>query len=422
MIHHPYKVAKKPSHRTLQYVFLFALLIRLSILPLAIAFGGNFNLLPLSDLESYQDFRGAYVPAISSFTAGLMPYQQLPFAYPPLFLYLLTPFALFSLPPWTMALPLVFFDAAAVIPVFLIASKLMKPRKAVIASIAFAVAPINLYYNDFLWLNTPPMMFFILLAVYAFLLEKHGSAFICLAIATLFKQTALALFPVFAVALLKKSNRMSVARNVALYGAICFLGSLPYIVMIPASYLSSLGFSFLGLGSTVPVFPYFFGAPTSLAWVFGDVAYHFAQPFLLGALLLSMAALCLVIYRTKLVTDKRSVIYVLYALLLSHALFPRGIYKYYLAAITAFGAIFVGSRKTAALFLGLNVLLLVLPRILTPWFVLVLLVFPLIKIYIAKRTSGPLFQRVTDDDSDQAKVLNRNPCSGDFKCFQEKCR
>lgn len=358
------------------FLVLFVLLIKLTVFSLAVPFGGNFH--PgLANLEGYQDFRLAYVPMVSNFTAGKMPYRDFNYAYPPFFLYLLTPFAFFSLPFWAMALPLVIFDAASVILVFLICLKLMTSNEAFMAAIVFAVAPINLWYNDFLWLNPPPMTFFILLAIYALLSKKYRSSFICLAIATLFKQIAFALFPIFIVTLLNKADRREVAKNALLYGTICFVGSLPYIVTIPTYYLWSLGVPGFSVGWPSTPFTYYFGSPTNLAIVFGENAYDPAKPFLWAALLLSFAVLCWRIIKTKKINDTDFVAYVLYALLLFHAFFPRGIYKYYYAAVTPFDSMFVKSRRAAVIFFGLNALMLAVPRLLTPWLIVLLLILSL---------------------------------------------
>jgi hypothetical protein len=392
--------SKASIRRKLIYVLIFSFSIRFIIFSFAVVFGNKvFNVLGFSDLESYEDFGVLYVHGVDLFAKwGLMPYQQLGYAYPPFFLYLMTPFELFSLPSWTMALPLVFLDGATVIPVFLIANKLMNPKKAVIASMAFAVAPINLYYNDFLWLNSSPVTFFVLLAVYWFISKKHEYAFFCLAIATLLKQTAFILFPVFAVALINESNRTGTVRNVAVYGTACFIGSLPYIVWFPASYFSWLGLGFVASGAKVT--EYSISYPTNLGWVFGIDGYSAFMPYLQAVLLFSLAALCLAMYWNRMVGDKRFVTCVLYALLLLNALFARGVYKYYLATIAPLGAVFVGSLRTAALFLGLNVLLLVLPRILTPWFVLVSLILLLVKDHFIKHLSWPSIRRVKDSHLD----------------------
>lgn len=232
-----------------------------------------------ADLEGYQDFRLAYVPLVSNFTAGKMPYRDFHYAYPPFFIYLLTPFALFSLPSWTMALPLVTFDAASVILVYLIVRRLMSSRKALMASIVFAIAPINLWYNDFLWLNPPPMTFFVLLAIYAFLSKKHEASFLSLAIATLFKQIAFILFPILLVTLFKKSNRKEAIRNALLYCTVCFIGSLPYIITIPTHYLWHLGVPGFGSGWKGVEYKYYIGSPTNLAIVLGEDAYKPAKPF-----------------------------------------------------------------------------------------------------------------------------------------------
>jgi len=353
-------------------LLLFTLLVKLSLFSLAVPFG-EFH--PgFAALESYQDFRLAYVPLVSNFTAGMMPYRDFHYAYPPLFLYMLTPFALSSLPVWTMALPLVTFDVASVLLVYLIARKLVSSREALMASMVFAIAPINLWYNDFLWLNPPPMTFFILLAVYAFLSKRYETSFLCLATATLFKQIAFMLFPIFSVALLKKSSRREVVKNAGLYGAVCFLGSLPYIITIPTYYLWHLGVPGFGSGWQGVKFTYYFGSPTNLAIVLGEDAYDPAKPFLWAALLLSLVVLCWRTYKAEMTKGIELITHTLYALLFFHAFFPRGIYKYYYAAITPFNAMFVRSRRGALAFLGLNTLILIVPRILTPWLSVLLLV------------------------------------------------
>lgn len=360
------------TRRMLLLLLVFASLIKLFVLSLAVPFG-EFH--PgLADLEAYQDFRLAYIPLVYNFTAGMMPYRDFHYAYPPLFLYLLAPFSLLPLPSWTMASPLLAFDVASVIVVFLISRRFMASREAFIASALYAVAPINLWYNDFLWLNPPPMTFFILLAVYAFLLEKYKASFAYLAVATLFKQIAFALFPIFTVALLRKSGRRDAFKNTVLYGSICFLGSLPYIITVPGHYLWLLGVPGFGPGWSTLEFKYYIGSPTSLAIALGENAYNPAKPLLWATLLLSFAVLCWRTYKPGTRDSMGFVTGVLYSLLLFHAFFPRGIYKYYYAAITPFYSIFVRNRKIALGFIGLNVLVLLIPRYLTPWFLLLLLV------------------------------------------------
>jgi hypothetical protein len=125
--------------------------------------------------------------------------------------------------------------------------------------------------------------------------------------------------------------------------------------------------------------PYFFGAATSLAWVFGTDAYYLAGPFLLAALLILFGILCWRIHKAKVISDMRFIAYAFYGLLIFYAFFPHGIYKYYLATVTPFGAMLIRSEKSAAVYFGMNVLFIIIPRILTPWFLLVLLIIPLIR-------------------------------------------
>jgi fatty acid desaturase len=116
-------------------------------------------------------------------------------------------------------------------------------------------------------------------------------------------------------------------------------------------------------------------------------AYSGASLFLLGALLVSITALCLRIRTTKVVGDARFVAYVLYALLLFHVFLPRGIYKYYIAYITPFAAIFTKNMSRVIAFFGLNVLVLVVLRIFTPWILVALLAFPVIRAHTKQRAS-----------------------------------
>lgn len=230
----------------------------------------------------------------------------------------------------------------------------------------FAIVPINLWYNDFLWLNPSPMASFILLAIYAFLSKKYKASLTCLAIATLFKQIASILFPVFLVTLLSTSNRKDVIQNAVLYCTTCFFGSLPYIITIPAYYLWSLGVPGFGSDWQGVKFTYYFGSPTNLAIVLGEDAYNPSKPLLWTTLLLSLVLLCWRTYKAR-TNDIELITHILYALLFFHAFFPRGIYKYYYAAITPFNSMFIRSRRGALVFLGLNILILIIPRYLTPW-------------------------------------------------------
>jgi hypothetical protein len=220
---------------------------------------------------------------------------------------------------------------------------------------------------------------------------------------------------VFAVASLNVSGGKDTVKNIIIYGTTCFIGSLPYVVTTPSQYFSSLGLGFLSTGSSVS--SYDMSMPTNLGWIFGGNGYSAAMPFLLGALLASLAMLCMIMYMDRVVDDRGFVIYILYALLIINSLFPRGIYKYYLATVTPVGAVLVGNKRTAALFLVLNMVLLILPRILSPWFVLVILVLLLTKAYVNGRVSSrpsPKTKSGRPDKSRGAKPESSQPQTDTF--------
>jgi len=154
---------------------------------------------------------------------------------------------------------------------------------------------------------------------------------------------------------------------------------LPYIVTVPTYYLWSLGVPGFGPGWPTAEFTYYFGSPTNLAIVFGEDAYNPAKPLLWALLLLSFAVLCWRTYKSRKSDEMDFISRVLYALLLFHVCFPRGIYKYYYASITPFFSMSVKSKITALGFIGLNAIVLVIPRYLTPWLLVVLLVLLLMR-------------------------------------------
>ena len=122
---------------------------------------------PLGNLEAYTDFRDLYLKClVNPFLSGSGAYNlPIVYNYPPLFLYTLAAFAL-DISAWSPAIALVLFDALTVIPVYLIARDCLFSGNS---KTAFAIAmiwvfnPINLFYNDLMWLNPGPTTFFLML-------------------------------------------------------------------------------------------------------------------------------------------------------------------------------------------------------------------------------------------------------------------
>jgi 4-amino-4-deoxy-L-arabinose transferase-like glycosyltransferase len=153
-------------------------IVSLLILNLAIKFT-VFALSPASsgfqftDFETWSDYAYAYFPSVLAFKSGFLPYVNFYYPYPPLFLYALT---LFSCPgvSWGSAVPLVLADALTAIPVYLIARRFMSERASFLTSLVFVLAPLNLLYADYVWLNPPLTTLFLMSSLYCFLEARYN--------------------------------------------------------------------------------------------------------------------------------------------------------------------------------------------------------------------------------------------------------
>ena len=158
-----HKPARKLNSKVLFAIVGFALVVKLVVFILSIETSMSFS---LPNIENWQDFSLAYVPAVNAFKTGFLPYVDFYYPYPPLFLYALTLFSYLPLASWSVALPLVLADALTVIPVYLIAREFVNERYSLLISILFILAPTNLYYADYLWLNPSLTTLFLILSIY----------------------------------------------------------------------------------------------------------------------------------------------------------------------------------------------------------------------------------------------------------------
>lgn len=355
---------------------------------------------------AWEDYIYAYIPMVQTFKSGNLPYRDFFHAYPPLFLYVLTLFS--SLPYfWSMALPLAISDALTIIPAYLIGKRFLKERDAFIASLLFALAPINLFYVDFMWLNPPLTTLFLLTSVYLLLKNHHNLSAITLAISIGFKQTSLLVLPIMLFFVAKKCSRQHLLKYLLIILSICFAFSLPYLFLEPKRYLFSifrvpidawgeLPENYFQLGFTNPLgggqmdtatlswymlkwLKYGLTAPTNLAlplFVFlipenFSGLYSMAYSTLTLILLVAYGALLYMIHRRGEIQDEALIKYVLYGLLFLFTFNP--VYKYYVAGITPFLALLSWNRKDLIIFEAFNIALLIIPRILTSYLLLILL-------------------------------------------------
>ena len=420
--------------------------------------GFPFFTSPWQYLEAYTDYRDLYLKClVNPFLSGSGAYSlPIVYNYPPLFLYTLSVFALESIA-WFPAIPLVLFDALTVIPVYLIAREFVfsgNVRYAFAVSLVWVFNPLNLFYNDFLWLNPGPTTFFLVLGIYFFLKQKWFYSSIILAISTGFKQTAVIIFPLLIMIMLKTAGftRKTIA-FVTLYVSTLVVISSPYVFQIPQSYFWSLQLPIFGnppgTGSSFPTtFSYDLSQPTRLTTFFGLIKYVNLQSFALASyhyldylFLVGYIALLLqagvgltncprlishylrqvqlllewiggrIMLRRNLpplssylgtrpvlelapANGTNTLLYCFVALLLFFTFFGRGVYKYYFAGLTPLGIPLFSSKKGALIFEAFSVVLLLIPREVTPWMALLL-----ITLVPSLRTMGNVGQMVVNQTS-----------------------
>ena len=358
--------------------------------------------------ESWQDFSLAYVPAVDAFKSGFLPYIGFFYPYPPLFLYALTLFSYLPLPSWSSAIPLVLGDALTVIPVYLIAREVVNERFAVITSLAFLLAPINLFYVDYLWLNPPLTTLFLMVSIYLLIKGRYGWSATSLAAAVCFKQTALIALPILLLVVWRRSNgRREPLRYFAVVALTCFAVSIPYILINPLLYLvlmfrvppnlwsGALPSSYwtVGVGTGTPItidtlnpitsrwdavvqgminapvtlgLPFFiFVVPSTLAWVYSSPGYSdFGWVLLLAAFVFLLYKL----QKRKGLMEADSIRYIAYGLLLFFALYPA--YKYYAVGVVPLFAVLSRSKWDVLAFAIFNVGLILVPRYFASWAIL----------------------------------------------------
>lgn len=402
--------------------------------------GFPFFVSPWQFLEAYTDYRDLYLKClVNPFLSGSGAYNlPIVYNYPPLFLYTLAAFALEPLA-WFPAISLVLFDALTVIPIYLIAKDFVfsgNSKYAFAVSFFWVFNPLNLFYNDFLWLNPGPTTFFLMLGIYFFLKQKWLYSSIVLAISTGFKQTAVIVFPVLIVIMLKTIGltKKTVA-FVALYISSLVIISSPYVFQIPQSYFWSLQLPIFGnppgAGSSFPTtFSYDLSQPTRLTTFLGLIkyvnlqslalaSYHYLDyVFVIGYLVLIIQAgvglanfprllvhylrLFVLVFKWILgriaarsspttlksclgavsrpnllpvapLNGTNTLLYSFTAMLLFFTFFGRGVYKYYFAGLTPLALPMFSSKKSALLFEAFSLVLLFIPREVTPWMALLLI-------------------------------------------------
>ena len=205
-------------------------------------------------LSTWSDFYVVYAQWLGYVQKGLMPYRDFyTYKYSPLFLYALYPFFV-AAGAKAASIPIVVSDAATAVLVYLIAKSFSGNRVAFAAGLLYAFAPFVLYYEDYLWLSSQPMTFFLILSVYLFKESRPVLSFASLAVAVMFKQQALFILPAYLL-LYYKEHRASIPKGVGIFVAIVIVVSLPFLIAAPRDYIGSLNYFSVYLGPPEPALP-----------------------------------------------------------------------------------------------------------------------------------------------------------------------
>lgn len=204
----------------------------------------GFALQPLGTLNIYTDFERLYSHQLAYLAQGYLPYLDIPYSSPPLFLYSLFPFYESGGPAAASAF-IVIADSLAAVFVYLIAEKASPRPVAIVAALGYALSPLALYFEGYLWFNSEPAVLFVLVSIYLFQRGKWDLSALAFGIAVLFKQDALFILPVIAYMHLRVrgGNRL---RSISIFLGTLLIGSLPFLLLAPSPYLKSVSYGLLG--------------------------------------------------------------------------------------------------------------------------------------------------------------------------------
>ncbi len=321
--------------------------------------------------ELYNDFTSYYLNWVQDIAEGLLPYTPAmdAYIYPPLFLYTLAAFSYIPLPSWQIALPFFICTLLSGYLVFKIVEKITRDeRRATGAMLVYFLNPFTLIYGNFSWLNPPLLVFFVLLAFYLALSNRHSLAMVSLGIATMFKQFAGIFFPLLLIVILKsnalpkwRSTLSQAFKLVALYSLPIIIVSFPFLITNASGYLQQaliggLDYSLeyltifnpaTGMPVTFNTFFLWVAFPPSLTTIIG----YLLQFYILlagGAIIIYAAMFCYPKKRFLGLDDSsrasqlfiESLFLSIILVLCLQLFYPRGSYKYYLMLLTPFISMF----------------------------------------------------------------------------------
>lgn len=199
----------------------------------------------------WHDFSEYYLPQLQHLSQGFLPYRDFGYSYLPLFLYSLFPFYYLG-GGYAAAIPIVVSDALTAPLIYLIVIKVASKRVALVAGLAYALSPIALVSEGYLWLSGQPMTFFIILAIYLHRDNRPLLSIISLATAFLFKQEVLFVLLPYLFFYVRGHGKKAL-KGVGLFITIIFVVVSPFLILEPVVFIHSTAYYFpLDIGPIEP--------------------------------------------------------------------------------------------------------------------------------------------------------------------------
>ncbi len=392
------------ENKGLAILFGLSILIRIGIALNQISFWliniPPWNFLIPETLEPYLDYVNYYRKFAEEFIFhGWFPYISRvsdpildSYLYPPLFLYVISIPALFSID--LVFLPLLLADITLPFIIYQILKKSSSQKTAKWGFLAVALCPISIFYSGGFLFNISLVTLFFIISLYFIHNKQFKWGIFMLGLAFLLKQIILFfILPILFYVILKSvENNTKVTfyiKQALIYGGILvgtlFIGSLPWILIAPNNYLSTI---FMGQGATLepefrfpqvtyPITWYSFlitwGAPFWSLYICG-----FLNFTLLGIICIEILSLCLIFYwhKKRTLTWMKFLDVLIYTVILVHLFLPRGVYKYYFTFIVPLAALWIcfhfeknfetsssQYRNSLILFLLISLSILFIPRL-----------------------------------------------------------
>lgn len=186
------------------------------------------------------DFDAYYMKQVALLSEGYIPYSQIPLSSTPFSVYALFLLVLAGGRSLAALLP-VLADASCPAIIYVIVKRRAGDGPAAVAAMGYALSPIALFFEGFIWFDSQPTVLLVLLSLLFAERGRARSSAATLGIAVLFKQDALFLLPALLLweVLSRKRGALKYFETSL---ATIFLGSLPFLLTIPIPYLVEVSY------------------------------------------------------------------------------------------------------------------------------------------------------------------------------------